>query len=133
MGRISGVFSQRASVGTGTRAFGLNWNQKKKHTISFSSSFSSSSAPFHESPLINSMNLKIKEQLNAQSVTISDAYGDGRHVSISVVSEAFEGKSAVNRQRMVYKAIWEELQTTVHAVDHMSTKTPQEASSASDD
>lgn len=47
--------------------------------------------------------------------------------SIDVVSSAFEGQSAVNRQRMVYKAIWEELQSTVHAVDQMTTKTPKEA------
>lgn len=48
-------------------------------------------------------------------------------LSIDVVSKAFEGKSAVNRQRMVYKVIWEELQSTVHAVDQMTTKTPGEA------
>jgi acid stress-induced BolA-like protein IbaG/YrbA len=30
--------------------------------------------------------------------------------SIDVVAAAFEGKSAVDRQRMVYKAIWMELQ-----------------------
>ena len=48
-------------------------------------------------------------------------------LSIDVVSKAFEGKSAVNRQRMVYKVIWEELQSTVHAVDEMTTKTPDEA------
>jgi len=47
--------------------------------------------------------------------------------SIDVVSTAFEGQSAVNRQRMVYKAIWEELQSAVHAVDQMTTKTPAEA------
>lgn len=47
--------------------------------------------------------------------------------SIDVVSSAFEGKTAVNRQRMVYKAIWEELQSTVHAVDQMTTRTPAEA------
>ena len=46
--------------------------------------------------------------------------------SINVVSSAFEGQSAVNRQRMVYKAIWEELQNVVHAVDQMTTKTPSE-------
>lgn len=56
-----------------------------------------------------------------------DTSGDGRHVCIDVISKAFEGKSAVNRQRMVYKAIWEELQSTVHAVDQMTTKTPDEA------
>ncbi|PON45763.1 BolA-like [Parasponia andersonii] len=77
----------------------------------------------------------IKEHLNAESVSVKDAYGDGRHVRrvlilmslcIDVVSSAFEGQSAVNRQRMVYKAIWEELQSTVHAVDQMTTKTPNE-------
>ncbi|CAI0395233.1 unnamed protein product [Linum tenue] len=79
------------------------------------------------SPLMQSMELKIKQQLEAESVTVKDAYGDGRHVSIDVISSAFEGQSAVNRQRMVYKAIWEELQSTVHAVDQMTTKTPSEA------
>ncbi|KAL5070745.1 hypothetical protein RYX36_021632 [Vicia faba] len=78
-------------------------------------------------PLIQSMQNKIKEQLNAESVLVKDAYGDGRHVSIDVISTAFEGQSAVNRQRMVYKAIWEELQSVVHAVDQMTTQTPAEA------
>ncbi|KAK3002336.1 hypothetical protein RJ639_021511 [Escallonia herrerae] len=81
-----------------------------------------------DSPLMLSMEKKIKEHLNAESVSVKDAYGDGRHVSIDVISSAFEGQSAVNRQRMVYKAIWEELQNTVHAVDQMTTKTPSEAS-----
>ncbi|KAL4557282.1 hypothetical protein LXL04_035455 [Taraxacum kok-saghyz] len=91
---------------------------------------SSSNAPGPiDSPLMQSMQTKIKEELNAELVTVTDAYGDGRHVSIDVVSSAFEGKSAVNRQRMVYKAIWEELQSVVHAVDQMTTKTPEEAAS----
>ncbi|CAH8381003.1 unnamed protein product [Eruca vesicaria subsp. sativa] len=76
--------------------------------------------------LMQSMELKIKEQLNAESVSVKDMSGDGRHVCINVVSSAFEGQSAVNRQRMVYKAIWEELQNVVHAVDQMTTKTPSE-------
>lgn len=80
-----------------------------------------------DSPLMQSMQKKIKEQLNADTVVVKDASGDGRHVSIDVISSAFEGQSAVNRQRMVYKAIWEELQNTVHAVDQMTTKTPTEA------
>ncbi|KAL1195480.1 Protein BOLA4, chloroplastic/mitochondrial [Cardamine amara subsp. amara] len=76
--------------------------------------------------LMQSMENKIKEQLNAESVSVKDMSGDGRHVCINVVSSAFEGQSAVNRQRMVYKAIWEELQNVVHAVDQMTTKTPSE-------
>ena len=54
--------------------------------------------------------------------------GDARHVGIQVVANAFEGKNSVNRQRMVYKCIWEEMQTNrVHAVQRYETKTPAEA------
>uniref|UniRef100_A0A0E0E214 BolA protein n=1 Tax=Oryza meridionalis TaxID=40149 RepID=A0A0E0E214_9ORYZ len=88
-----------------------------------------------DSPAMQALETKIKEQLEADTVTVVDTSGDGRHLSFSlfclsidVVSKVFEGKSAVNRQRMVYKAIWEELQSTVHAVDQMTTKTPSEAS-----
>ncbi|KDD76678.1 hypothetical protein H632_c141p3 [Helicosporidium sp. ATCC 50920] len=73
------------------------------------------------------MQSKIQVALEARHVKVHDTSGDGRHVVIEVVSDAFEGKSAVNRQRMVYKAIWEELQDTVHAVDAMTTKTLVEA------
>ncbi|KAF9670365.1 hypothetical protein SADUNF_Sadunf13G0060700 [Salix dunnii] len=79
-----------------------------------------------DSPLMQSMENKIKEELTAESVSVKDAYGDGRHVCIDVISEAFEGQSAVNRQRMVYKAIWEELQSTVHAPDMCMTYTISE-------
>ncbi|PPD70015.1 hypothetical protein GOBAR_DD33107 [Gossypium barbadense] len=72
----------------------------------------------------------IKEHLNAESVIVKDASGDGRHVCIDVIASAFDGQSVVNRQRMVYKAIWEELQNTVHAVDQMTTKTPSEAAAS---
>jgi hypothetical protein len=37
---------------------------------------------------------KIKEELQADTVVVSDVYGDGRHVSINVVSNAFEGEHA---------------------------------------
>jgi len=77
--------------------------------------------------LIDRMRGKIQDALQAQSVEVADVQGDGRHVEIVVVAESFEGQSAVNRQRMVYKAIWEELSETVHAVDAMVTKTPKEA------
>jgi stress-induced morphogen len=43
-----------------------------------------------------------------------------------VVSEKFQGKRVVQRQQMVYKALWDELQGPVHAVDAMICKTPDE-------
>lgn len=76
--------------------------------------------------LMDSMRAKICEALETDTCTVTDLYGDGRHVSIDVVSKAFEGKNSMQRQRMVYKAIWLELQEAVHAVDSMNTKTPQE-------
>ena len=77
--------------------------------------------------IIERMTAKITEALGAESVDVADIYGDGRHVSIAVVSPKFEGMSSVKRQQAVYKAIWLELQDTVHAVDAMTTKTPAEA------
>lgn len=77
--------------------------------------------------LMDSMSGNIREALEAQKVQVTDMYGDGRHVSIEVVSSLFDGKSQMQRQRMVYKAIWMELQETVHAVDSMVTLTPSEA------
>lgn len=79
-----------------------------------------------QSELMESMKAKIQTALDAQEVQVTDIQGDGRHVEIVVVSSQFEGKNSVNRQRMVYKAIWEELQDVVHAVDAMVTKTPEE-------
>ena len=56
------------------------------------------------------------------------AYDDpnGSHISIEVTSDKFQGKRAVQRQQMVYKAIWEEMQGAVHAVDSMVCKAPDE-------
>lgn len=99
------------------------------------------------------MEASISQALHAEKVSVQDAYGDGRHVSIEVVSADFEGQTSVKRQRLVYKvcsvslqgpvmcactssainlhlqAIWQELQDTVHAVDSMVTKTPAEIAS----
>jgi len=77
--------------------------------------------------LMASMQAKIEASLEAASVVVEDTSGDGSHVSIDVVSTLFEGKTSVQRQRLVYKSIWEELQSAVHAVDAMTCKTPQEA------
>lgn len=77
--------------------------------------------------LMDSMKSKIGVALQTENVSVKDLSGDGRHVSIDVVSSLFEGQSTMQRQRMVYKSIWLELQDAVHAVDAMSTKTPAEA------
>ena len=66
--------------------------------------------------------------LETENCEVIGAYDDpnGSHISVTVVSEKFEGKRAMQRQQLVYKAIWEELQGPVHAVDSMVCKTPDE-------
>ncbi|KAH7855238.1 hypothetical protein Vadar_022776 [Vaccinium darrowii] len=118
--------SQSLHPGCGGGGFGSVFNSRRGFCIRASTTQVNDSGSI-DSPLIQSMEKKIKEDLNAESVTVKDAYGDGRHVMIDVISSSFEGQSAVNRQRMVYKAIWEELQSIVHAVDQMTTRTPAEA------
>ena len=57
------------------------------------------------------------------------AYDDpnGSHISVEVYSDKFDGKRLVQRQQLVYKALWEELDSNaVHAVDSMICKTPAE-------
>eukprot|EP00201_Polytomella_parva_P009532 CAMPEP_0175054044 /NCGR_PEP_ID=MMETSP0052_2-20121109/9276_1 /TAXON_ID=51329 ORGANISM="Polytomella parva, Strain SAG 63-3" /NCGR_SAMPLE_ID=MMETSP0052_2 /ASSEMBLY_ACC=CAM_ASM_000194 /LENGTH=137 /DNA_ID=CAMNT_0016318675 /DNA_START=161 /DNA_END=574 /DNA_ORIENTATION=+ len=83
--------------------------------------------------LMGSMKQKLCEALETTDVEIIDVNGDGRHVTINVTSHIFKGKSAVKRQRMVYKAIWQELLGTVHAVDELVTCTPEEAESGKTD
>jgi len=54
-------------------------------------------------------------------------HGHGEtHFRVEVVSEAFAGKSRVERNRMIYGLLAEELAGGVHALS-MSTQTPEEA------
>lgn len=61
--------------------------------------------------VMSSVKTKISEALNPTRLEVTPTYGDpnGSHVSITVVSDAFEGLNVVKRHRVVYKAIWEEL------------------------
>lgn len=43
------------------------------------------------------MQEKIQEALEADRVQVTDTYGDGRHVSIDVVSKLFDGQSSMKR------------------------------------
>ncbi|EKX54527.1 hypothetical protein GUITHDRAFT_100004 [Guillardia theta CCMP2712] len=86
------------------------------------------SAP-EEDTVMSTIEKKITSELKPVKLEVIPAYGDpnGSHVTINVVSQAFEGKRAVQRQQMVYKVIWEEMQGAIHAVDQMKCQTPAEA------
>lgn len=52
--------------------------------------------------------------------------GDGRHFEATVVSPIFEGLSLIARQRQVYQAVGNAIQTgDIHALS-IKAKTPQE-------
>jgi len=66
----------------------------------------------------------IKERLPDAAVQVS---GGGGHWNISVISTAFEGKSLLERQRLVLSAIKHLINGVnppVHAVDSLITNTP---------
>jgi BolA protein len=48
------------------------------------------------------------------------------HFRVEVVSAAFEGLNRIARQRLIYKALAEEMQTDIHALA-IDAKTPGEA------
>jgi acid stress-induced BolA-like protein IbaG/YrbA len=51
--------------------------------------------------------------------------GDGHHWEAVIVSEAFAGKSRVQRHQMVYAALGDRMREEIHALS-MRTVTPQE-------
>ncbi len=45
-----------------------------------------------------------------------DVTGDGRHFDAVVVSSAFEGKSRLERHRLIYSALGHKMKEEVHAL-----------------
>ena len=52
--------------------------------------------------------------------------GDGQHFEALVVSNAFAGKSRIQRHQLVYAALGERMREEIHALS-MKTLTPEEA------
>ena len=54
-----------------------------------------------------------------------EVIGDGQHFQAVVVSNAFAGKSRVQRHQLVYKALGDRMREEIHALS-MQTLTPDE-------
>jgi acid stress-induced BolA-like protein IbaG/YrbA len=54
-----------------------------------------------------------------------EVVGDGQHFQALVVSQAFAGKSRVQRHQLVYAALGERMREEIHALS-MRTLTPEE-------
>ena len=53
------------------------------------------------------------------------AASGGGHYRVLIVSESFRGRDLISRQRAVYAALGDAMQTTVHALE-LQTLTPEE-------
>lgn len=77
----------------------------------------------------------LRDKLSAVEVQVIDeshlhaghagARGGGRHLRVTVVSAAFEGKSLIQRHRMVNEALGDLLKQQIHALA-LTTRTPSE-------
>jgi len=65
----------------------------------------------------------IEQGLPCDELTVA---GDGQHFEALIVSAAFDGKSRIQRQQLVYKALGGRMESgEIHALS-MRTLTPQE-------
>ncbi len=67
----------------------------------------------------------IKQHIPDAEVNVSLYSGDD-HFSMQVIAEAFQGKSRVMRQRLVYRALGSLMDERIHALQ-LTTLTPAEA------
>ncbi|PCH43765.1 bola-like protein [Wolfiporia cocos MD-104 SS10] len=97
-----------------------------------------------EGPVAKSINEKLTALLRPSELRITNdswqhrhhaamrAEGGGNgetHFTIQAVSEEFRGKTTMQRHRMIYSALSEELAQGLHALS-LKTKTPEEAQKA---
>jgi len=67
----------------------------------------------------------IERGLRCKEVRVA---GDGQHFEALIVSEAFRGKSRIQRHQLVYAALGERMRSEIHALS-MRTLTPEEDAS----
>jgi BolA family transcriptional regulator, general stress-responsive regulator len=88
-------------------------------------------------PIATSIEAKLRAALSPMDLTIDDEsarhaghvgarQGGGSHFRVRIVSEKFNSLSRVERQRLVYAALAEEIAAGVHALA-LTTLTPEES------
>ena len=68
---------------------------------------------------------KIRAALPDAEVTLKDLTGTQDHWEAVIISAEFEGKSLIERHRLVNRALAEELKGPIHALT-LTVKTPSE-------
>ena len=70
---------------------------------------------------------KIEKGINCSSVNVT---GDGTHFEAIIISSEFNGKNTLERHKMVYSVLQEEMKEAIHALS-MKTLTLEESKSKS--
>ena len=89
-------------------------------------------------PVAERIRAKLTQALAPSAIVIEDEShrhtghagarpGGETHFRVEIVSSAFVGKSRVQRQRLVYAALADELANQIHALS-LITRTPEESS-----
>ena len=68
---------------------------------------------------------KVQDGIPTSKVRVVDMTGGGDHLEITVIAEAFEGKTLITRHRMVYSTLGAAVGGEIHAAK-LVTKTPSE-------
>jgi len=71
---------------------------------------------------------KIRQSLPDARIELTDLTGTADHWQATIVSKAFEGKSLIERHRLVFDALAEEMKGPIHALT-LETFTPAQADS----
>jgi len=81
---------------------------------------------------MTNVNPETLKSLVCQHITDADVnvhcYSGDDHFEMTVISESFAGKSRIQRHKMVYAALGDNMRQAVHALA-LKTITPEEASS----
>ena len=85
---------------------------------------------------VEAIRSRIEQALSPQRVEIVDeshkhaghagAAGGGGHFAVTIVSSRFEGRSTIERHRMVYLAVTDLMPQAIHALS-IQARTPEEA------
>jgi len=80
-------------------------------------------------PTPESIRHAIAQGLSCERIEVD---GDGQHFQALIVSAAFEGKSRIERHRLVYAALGGRMRQEIHALS-MRTLTPRDFQAAGTD
>jgi acid stress-induced BolA-like protein IbaG/YrbA len=65
----------------------------------------------------------VERGIPGSTVEVANPQADGRHFSILVIADAFEGKGRVQQHQMVYQALGDAMSERIHALQ-VRTFTP---------